>query len=293
MKTLVLSFSGGRTSAYMTKLMLEKYSGKREIIVLFANTGKEREETLEFVHECDLQLGFNTVWLESTQYHNERKSSGFIITSYEKASRNGEPFEDMIIKFGLPNMSFPHCTRELKTNPIYSYLKELKIEDYEMAIGIRIDEPKRIKPKPNIIYPLVKEFPTTKLMVNKWWFNQSFNLNLKDYEGNCDLCWKKSKRKHLTLLLEHPEYADWWNDMEIKYGQYVPETQKACRTLPITFFRKRNRPSSYWLIIVQDLIEDTQHPFEIQKDAFTIDQLLFSAPELDFTDGCEESCEAF
>ena len=42
---------------------------------------------------------------------------------------------------------------------------------------------------------------------------------LKDYEGNCDMCWKKSKRKILTLILENPELINWWNNMEIKYGE--------------------------------------------------------------------------
>lgn len=118
MKPLVISFSGGRTSAYMTKLLQEKYGNKREIITIFANTGKEREETLEFVNECDKSFGFRTTWIESYQHHGQRKSPGFRIVDFESASRNGEPFEDMIRKHGIPNVSFPHCSRELKKRPI-------------------------------------------------------------------------------------------------------------------------------------------------------------------------------
>jgi hypothetical protein len=32
--------------------------------VVFANTGQEREETLEFVKQCDDHFGFGTVWIE-------------------------------------------------------------------------------------------------------------------------------------------------------------------------------------------------------------------------------------
>ena len=65
MKQLLISFSGGATSAYMTKLLLEKLNpNEYEIKVVFANTGKEREETLEFVRDCDIRWGFNTVWVE-------------------------------------------------------------------------------------------------------------------------------------------------------------------------------------------------------------------------------------
>ena len=63
MKKQVCSFSGGRTSAYMTYWMLNEWKDrdKYEMIVVFANTGKEREETLDFVEKCDKAFGFNVV----------------------------------------------------------------------------------------------------------------------------------------------------------------------------------------------------------------------------------------
>src|SRR4051812_21794137 len=117
MKTLLISFSGGRTSAYMTKLILESNQYDDFIkIVLFANTGKERNETLDFVNECDHRWNFGTVWIESVVHHDERKGSTHKIVTYETASRQGQPFEDVILKYGIPNAAFPHCTRELKLN---------------------------------------------------------------------------------------------------------------------------------------------------------------------------------
>lgn len=285
MKPLVISFSGGRTSAYMAYLLTKKYSGIREIVVVFANTGKEREETLEFVNECDKAFNLNTVWVESVQHHGQRKSASYKIVDFHTAARNGEPFEEAIKKHGIPNQSFPHCTRELKTVPIKSFLNDMGITDYDLALGIRYDEPKRLKPKHNVIYPLAHEMPMTKKSVNKWWAQQSFDLKLKGYEGNCDLCWKKSKRKLLTILLEHPEYADWWNNMEMKYGEYIPDTQKEGRIAPITFYRQHES--------IADYIEDSKMPFRKAKDDFTLAELMHSEPELDFTNGCEESCEAF
>lgn len=287
MKPLVISFSGGRTSAYMTKLLQEKYGNKREIITIFANTGKEREETLEFVNQCDKSFGFKTTWIESYQHHGQRKSPGFRIVDFESASRNGEPFEDMIKKHGIPNISFPHCSRELKKRPIENFLKKIGVNEYDMALGIRLDEPKRLAPKPKIIYPLHREFPTTKLMVNQWWSKQPFDLRLKDYEGNCDLCWKKSKRKILTLLLESPSRMDWWNTMELKYGDYIPTGQSSHRQLPITFFRDNES--------VLELLEESKLPFKKQEDAFTLEQLMFTQMEFDFEEfGCgANSCEPF
>lgn len=288
MKPLVISFSGGRTSAYMTYLLLNKYKTKREILVIFANTGKEREETLEFINNCDKYFGFNTVWIETVQHFKKGVGARYKIVNFETACRHGLPFESVIQKHGLPNMAYPHCSREMKKTPITAYIRNfLKWQEYDIALGIRADEPKRLGKKPNVIYPLANEFPCNKLMVNKWWANQPFNLQLKDYEGNCDMCWKKSKRKLLTIISENPNLANWWNEMEIKYGNYIPIGQEAKRLTPITFFRQNESAS--------DLIEDSKIPFIHQPDAYTLDQLMFSLPEFDFEDGeCgKSSCEAF
>ena len=275
MKPLVISFSGGRTSAYMTYQLLKKYSGLREIVVVFANTGKERKETLDFVNACDVYFNFNTVWLEADG------AGGYKTVTYETASQTGEPFELIIQKYGIPNPSFPHCTRELKTRPITKFAKSL-FSEYDMAIGIRIDEPKRLVPKNSIVYPLAHDFPSTKEIVNSWWAAQPFNLQLRTYEGNCDLCWKKSKRKLLTLLVEQPHLADWWNAIEVKYGSFIPAGQIAGRDAVNTFYRQRES--------ISDLIEESKFPFDLATDDFP---LWRTSADLDHTDGCSESCEAF
>lgn len=281
-RLLVISFSGGRTSAFMAWLLIRRYKGIRDILVVFANTGKEREETLEFVHNCDLHFGFNTVWIETCMTHGKRVGAKYRTVTYETASRNGEPFEDVIKKFGVPNVASKHCTRELKSAPITKLIRTYGYgRYYDMAIGIRADEPKRYKPKPHFFYPLFTDTPVTKLQVNKWWAKQPFDLQLKGYEGNCDLCYKKSKRKLLTILVEHPEFACWWDDMETKYGTVGLNDI----TRPWVFYRDDTS--------VMELLEDSQRPFKWATDDFTLQQLMHSDPEMDFTDGCEASCEAF
>ena len=60
-----ISFSGGRTSAFMLHRVLEANSGlPEEAIVCFANTGKEDEATLEFVRDCSVNWQVPIVWLE-------------------------------------------------------------------------------------------------------------------------------------------------------------------------------------------------------------------------------------
>jgi 3'-phosphoadenosine 5'-phosphosulfate sulfotransferase (PAPS reductase)/FAD synthetase len=55
----VISFSGGRTSAYMLRKVLDAHEGELppDVFVVFADTGKERPETLDFVRECSKRWG--------------------------------------------------------------------------------------------------------------------------------------------------------------------------------------------------------------------------------------------
>jgi 3'-phosphoadenosine 5'-phosphosulfate sulfotransferase (PAPS reductase)/FAD synthetase len=221
---ILISFSGGRTSAFMAKLLMEHedyYS--REKVVVFANTGKEFDETLDFVNECDKRWGLNVVWLEAKVDPEKGVGTTFKIVDYEIASRNGKPFEEVIAKYGIPNKQFPHCTRELKQMPIKKYMQSLGYKEWITAVGIRADEPHRINRGSdsnfiNPFFPLNDIIKVDEEFIRNWWSRQDFDLNLKDYQSNCDLCWKKSKRKRLTLIEESPSVSEWWESMEDKYG---------------------------------------------------------------------------
>lgn len=61
-----ISFSGGRTSAYMLYQVLQAHGGKMPAdgIVCFANTGKEHHATLQFVKDCEKNWGVKINWVE-------------------------------------------------------------------------------------------------------------------------------------------------------------------------------------------------------------------------------------
>lgn len=126
--------------------------------------------------------------------------------SFETASRNGEPFEKVIQRYGIPNKKFPHCTRELKLRPMTKYLRSIgwKKGSYHTAVGIRVDEIDRVaadRKEKGLIYPLISDRPMTKPKINFWWSQQPFRLKLKGYQGNCKDCYKKSDNKLLTMAL--------------------------------------------------------------------------------------------
>lgn len=220
--TIAISFSGGRTSAYMSNLLLtnKRYEAFKKVFV-FANTGKEREETLDFVHKCDQHFRMNLTWVEANINPEKGIGTTYRIVDYDTAGRNGEPFSAMNEKYGIPNKDFPHCTRELKQRPIAKFLDDtIGKGKYYTAIGLRIDEKIRLNrlsaEKNNYIYPLIDDFPTFEAQVRNFWDSMPFDLELKDYEGNCDLCWKKSRRKRLTLIAENPGIEKQWAEWEEK-----------------------------------------------------------------------------
>ena len=225
MKNLLVSFSGGETSGFMAQWLKKHYIelGYENIVFVFANTGIENEQTLEFVDKCDNKFDLKLNWVEALVYQEERKSTGYSLTNFEYAKRKGEPFESIIKKYGIPNPATPHCTRELKQNPIKSFAKVwFNDEDYHTAIGIRRDETDRMNAeykKMGFIYPLInsKMIPMTKPMINFYWKSMPFRLELKGYQGNCKTCWKKSDKKLFQIAKENPSAFDFMNEMELKY----------------------------------------------------------------------------
>jgi 3'-phosphoadenosine 5'-phosphosulfate sulfotransferase (PAPS reductase)/FAD synthetase len=222
LKNLLVSFSGGRTSALMCKFVKEHPRYKDwDVLFVFANTGREREETLEFVNECDKRFNLNLVWIEADINPKKGVGTNYKIVSFETAERIGTKnslFEQLIKKNGLPSKLWRHCTRDLKETPIHKYAKKyFGSKYYFTALGIRADEKHRISSDPKKVYPLA-ELNIDEKFVRGWWKKQDFDLKLKDYEGNCDLCFLKSKRKKLTILLENPTISKWWRNLEETYA---------------------------------------------------------------------------
>lgn len=92
-----ISFSGGRTSAYMLHQILEANGGLPDRAkVVFSNTGREMPETLDFVREVSGRWDVPIVWVELER--GAEAGGRFRVVSHNSAARNGEPFEDMIRK---------------------------------------------------------------------------------------------------------------------------------------------------------------------------------------------------
>lgn len=265
---LWVSVSGGRTSMMMAYFIMRHAHQSANLEFVFANTGEEHPRTLAFINECDKAWGLGIVWLEAV-VHPGRKGTTHKVVSFETASRNGEPFQAMVEKFGIPNKSYPHCNRELKLRPMQSYIKSIGWKNVPVAIGIRQDEPKRIAEnaeEQRVVYPFAHWWPQDKQDVLAWWEDQPFDLRLLEREGNCKWCWKKTLTKHAANIAANPEWYDFPRRMEQLHGMTNRENNQV-------FFR--GALSTDQLFIAVTGADPRAMPKEYESG------------------GCSESCEAF
>jgi 3'-phosphoadenosine 5'-phosphosulfate sulfotransferase (PAPS reductase)/FAD synthetase len=291
-KRILVSVSGGRSSGLMAWLLWTRFKDIYDLIFVFANTSREKEETLLFVHQLTKILGIPIIWVQAVVHYGSRKGCTHNVVNYETASRDGSIFENVIKKYGIPNSAFLHCTRELKTNPIWSYMKSIKWghhKKYITAIGYRADETGRIDlekmNKERQWYPLW-EWNIKKPDVATFWLKQHFDLQLADFDGNCKKCHKKTDRKVMTQIVTDPEDL-WIDEMEFKY-EYFSGGRNANKP-PYRFFRKHQS--------IHDLKEKIKEGFQLSVDQSLITEgaIYDFDPELDEVEykGCAESCEPF
>lgn len=231
----IISFSGGRTSGVLLYYVLKAHNWQlpENVKVVFRNTGKERPETLDFINEVEKRWGVDIVWLEWTLEEPHYK-----IVDYETASRNGEPFAELNKwKQFTPGPLARFCTAFLKINNLRAYIRErLQWDEWQSYVGIRADEPRRwrvegpqAKCKAEVIELPLKTAKITKPYVMEFWRRQPFDLQLKSYEGNCDLCFLKGYKKRMLIMEENPHLAEWWIDQEqttgfsFRPGQYYSD----------------------------------------------------------------------
>lgn len=215
-----INFSGGRTSAFMLhEILVVNGDLPDRVEVVFANTGREMAETLDFVNECSVRWKVPVTWLE---YRVVDKKASFEIVNHNSASRNGEPFDALILhQRRLPSPYQRFCTKELKVKTMRRYATSKKWKKWTTAIGIRADENRRAivkeDSKETCWYPL-NDAGVSVGDVMEFWGKQStaFNFDLRVTKGfgNCDGCFLKSEQNLSVLWKMHPDRAEWWAKKE-------------------------------------------------------------------------------
>jgi hypothetical protein len=205
-----------------------------EIVVVIANTGLEHPATWRFVKRVAEFLGIKLVIVEAVINPEMNEGTTHKIVTFDTLAMSGEPFEEMIKKYGIPNQDWPHCTRELKENPMYSYIhNELgwKRGEYMVAIGIRADEPGRISDtakERHLIYPLA-DAGYDKIDVIQTVRSWGFDLEIEEFEGNCVTCWKKSDTKHIANIKKNRDSYAFFDRMDRMYATHRGDLRRFFR----------------------------------------------------------------
>ena len=141
----VVSFSGGRTSAYLCHLMIEKF-GREAVDFVFMDTGAEHPKTYEFIKKCVEHFGIELVCLQADFNQPLGKGHTYKIVDVNDLKQdlvNG-PYAQMVKKYGVPTVKSAWCTSRMKEETHDKYCSDMFPNgDYTTVIGMRADEPKR------------------------------------------------------------------------------------------------------------------------------------------------------
>lgn len=227
----LISFSGGRTSAYMLHEIVHAHGGAlpADVLVTFANTGREMPETLDFVRDCGEQFGVEIVWLEYRDH--AEPGQRWQTTTYDDAARSGEPFDAMIArKKFLPNVVTRFCTTELKIRPMRDFVRHMGWEHWTNVVGLRADERYRVaslkagaeRERWEVATPLATA-GITKQDVGAFWATKNWGLKLPTINGttpmgNCDCCFLKGEATIAGIMRRRPERGGWWAEKERETG---------------------------------------------------------------------------
>lgn len=286
-KNIFCSVSAGYSSVMMA-IKLKEWYPDHTIVYAMANTSKEREESLQFMNNCDKHYKLGVNWIEA-EFHEKGKGVTYNIVEFNNLKRHGQIFEDGIKKFGIPNIENKWCNRDMKVVPLKKFADDVfGVDNYSIAVGLRSDEIDRRKSKNyrknNIFYPLVSN-NISKRERNKFWEEQPIKITIPAYKGNCDMCFEKSNRKLMTILNEEPDKAIWWDKMIKRYGHITIEGKDSYNDLLTqnngqTFYRNYKS--------MDDLINLAKQPFSKATDEYIYESDLF-----DLEGDCGSGCQVF
>jgi 3'-phosphoadenosine 5'-phosphosulfate sulfotransferase (PAPS reductase)/FAD synthetase len=241
-KNLMVTISGGRSSAMSARYIQtsKKYKDYKKVYI-FANTGQERKETIDFLKNIVKYWGIDLVIVEAVCSNVMGVGVSYKEVTFDTMSMNSEPFKDIIMHqnkgvfSGVPNQGAPYCSERLKTIPCKKYCDDIfGVNNYQKVIGYRKEDmPKRItlsevKEDKTRIFPLLTDFETIIGIpeLNNFWNEQDFKLSIHGKFGNCQLCWKKSDKNLIDNIRFGTDAIDFWVDMEKQYSNVAFRNNK-------------------------------------------------------------------
>ena len=269
----IVSFSGGRTSAYLVNLMEKKIkTGEIDNVhYVFMDTGAEHPKTYDFIRNCVSHFGIDLICLRALMSKEAGVGVSYKKVSLDEIGNDLQPWRDMLACYSTPYIKGPMCTDRMKTTPYRKYCNDTYGKNnYDTWLGIRIDEGQRLKPRKGYRY-LAEISPMDKVDVKGWWKTQPFDLGIDEWLGNCVFCIKKGNNKIALAAKDEPELANAFQEMLETSPIRIIESREDA---PLIMYRGRNTFKS----VVNSFAE------------FTKDNII---AQFRGGSGCTDSCEVF
>lgn len=215
----VVSFSGGRTSAYLVYLIEQmRKSGEwtEPVEYIFMDTGAEHPKTYEFIKKCVEHFGIELTCLHGDFNQPVGEGAKYKVVSLDDCKHdmvNG-PFAVLMQKYGVPTVMSAWCTSRMKEETHDKYCNDKYGKgNYTTWLGIRADERPRLKigKNPKLRYMAeITDFEKDDVL--DFWSGMPFDLEIQEHLGNCVFCIKKSINKLALAARDEPELAKQWID---------------------------------------------------------------------------------
>lgn len=230
--------SGGKTSALLAYLYTK--FGHGDITYDFANTGREDPGTYKFLDRLreHVPIRFFEVRKPLTFGDGPSKMT-FEEVAFEKLDRTGDPIRivlDSIREFRRLHKDLPTvgmnpvmrlCTSYSKIKMLDHVAEAEGWETWTAAIGLRADEPSRTAKmsardtsRKSSVAPL-SGLGITRCMVDLFWEEQEFNLDIQPHQGNCTLCFLKNEADLAEIMLNgvdpDGENWEWWKKLDDEF----------------------------------------------------------------------------
>lgn len=324
----VVSFSGGRTSAYLLHLIK---SADPWAQFVFMDTGAEHPETYRFVRSVVEQWGVNLACLRVMPVMIDGVGSDYEIIPYNQCTQDLIPWQRMLQKYGHPYVGGAFCTDRMKTVPFTRYCEDnFSRGNYKAWIGIRQDEPARLWGdaayqallltglEPQQASELfVKAIKVARLMSAEYAFDFIGN-SIPKISSAHELCCDRVSfiiKSNLNFLAEidDSEKADileWWEgqsfdlDLQEHKGNCVFCIKKSLQKVALAAKDEPEMAEEFWNCLVAYDKKDDKVMYR-QKHTFQEVIALFGDSSRDElasrmrsmkqyeTGSCSESCEAF
>jgi hypothetical protein len=290
----VISFSGGKTSAYLVYLMEEKRKLYGWIVhYIYMDTAAEHPATYDFIRNIVKHWGIKLTCIRVKVNPTMNIGVSYEIINIDDLKQDLKPWKDMVAKYGVPTVNTPFCTSRLKQEPHDKYCDEqFGRGNYTTWLGIRADEPNRLTHYSAIIdmFDVKKEMlrpirylaeisQKGKKQINDWWLTQPFNLELEPHMGNCVYCVKKVEPKLIAAAKQEPAMALEFNAMLNEPTVRRKKTDKYAHGVIYRGMLSMDKVIRLAKVIPQENLDDKMAEFSYAEE----DEPSF----------CSESCEIF